>query len=205
MFATSNIKTMEKDITPEQSLATIQAMISQAKQSFHRMSFYFLLWGVILTLAMVIQLVVAQFDWDDKYIGIVWMAVSLLGGIASAVYGAREGKREQAETLADRVLMWLWVGFIVTLFATMIGAGVAGYTTPVGSVMLLTGLPTFTTGQMLKFKPLIIGGVLFWVLGIISFFADPLWMGILNITGMIFGYIVPGIMLKRQEDGLRTT
>ena len=71
--------------------------------------------------------------------------------------------------------------------------------------MILTGLPTFTTGQLMRFKPLIIGGLLFWVLGTISFFVDPLWMCILNIVGMTFGYIVPGFMLKRQEDGLRTT
>ena len=134
----------------------------------------------------------------------VWVGASILGGIASAVHGSREGKRERVETLADRVLMWLWIGFMITLFATIAGAGVAGYTTPVGSIMLLTGLPTFTTGQMIKFKPLIIGGILFWVLGTISFFADPLWIGILNITGMLFGYIIPGFMLQRQENGLRT-
>lgn len=195
---------MEKDLTPEQSLKLIESMIGQAKKSFHRMSFYFLLWGVILTLAMASQLVAGQLGWDSKYLGMVWMGASILGAVASAVHGAREGKREQVATLADRVLMWLWIGFMITLFATIAGAGVAGYTTPAGSIMLLTGLPTFTTGQMLRFKPLIIGGILFWVLGTISFFANPLWMGILNIAGMLFGYIVPGFMLKRQEDGLRT-
>ncbi len=191
-------------MTPEQSLKLIERMIGDAKKSFHRMSFYFLLWGGILTLAMASQLLAAQLGWEGRYVGMVWMGTSLLGAVASAIYGAREGKREQAETLADRVLMWLWIGFIITLFATIAGAGIAGYTTPVGAIMLLTGLPTFTTGQMLRFKPLILGGVLFWVLGTISFFVDPLWMGILNIAGMVFGYIVPGILLKRQENGLRT-
>jgi hypothetical protein len=194
---------MTNDLTPEESLKLIETMIGQAKRSFHRMSFYFLLWGIILTLAMAAQLLAAVLGWEGKYIGMVWMVASVLGAVVSGIYGAREGKREQAETLADRVLMWLWIGFMITLFATIIGAGVAGYSTPVGSLMLLTGLPTFTTGQMIRFKPLIIGGVLFWVLGTISFFADPLWMGILNIVSMFFGYIVPGIMLKRQEDGLR--
>ena len=39
-------------MTPEQSLRLIQSMIGQAKRSFSRVSFYFLLWGVLLTLAM---------------------------------------------------------------------------------------------------------------------------------------------------------
>lgn len=194
---------MEQDLSPEQSLKLIESMIGQAKKSFHRMSFYFLLWGVLLTLAMAAQLITASVAPGKEGWG--WIIASVLGAIASAVHGAREGRREQVATLADRVLMWLWIGFMVTLFGTMVGAGIAGYSTPVGSIMLLTGLPTFTTGQMLKFRPLIFGGMLFWGLGIISFYVDPMWVGILNIAGMVFGYIVPGIMLKRQEDGLRTT
>lgn len=202
MFVSLKKKTMDQDLTPEQSLKLIESMIGQAKKSFHRMSFYFLLWGVLLTLAMAAQLITASIAPGAEGWG--WVIASAVGAIASGVHGAREGRRERIETLADRVLMWLWIGFMITLFGTMAGAGIAGYTTPAGSIMLLTGLPTFTTGQMLRFRPLIIGGILFWVLGIISFYADPTWVGILNITGMVFGYIVPGIMLKRQEDGLRT-
>ncbi|MBL8000765.1 MAG: hypothetical protein JNL05_02280 [Flavobacteriales bacterium] len=193
---------MDPQLTPDQSLRIIQDMVLQAKKSFHRMSFYFLLWGVLLTLAMVAQLITATFSPGAEGVG--WVIASVVGAIASGVHGAREGRREQVETLADRVLMWMWIGFMITLFGTMAGAGIAGYSTPVGSIMLLTGLPTFTTGQMLRFRPLIIGGVLFWVLGIISFHVDPVWVGILNIAGMVFGYIVPGYMLKRQEDGVRT-
>ncbi|MBL7950305.1 MAG: hypothetical protein JNM62_01180 [Flavobacteriales bacterium] len=193
---------MDANLTPEQSLKLIESMIGQAKRSFHRMSFYFLLWGVLLTLAMVAQLFSAQFGISDRGYG--WGAASIVGAVASAIYGAREGRREQVETMADRVVMWLWIGFVITLLATGIGAGVAGYSTPVGSIMILTGLPTFVTGQLIRFKPLILGGVLFWVLGTVSFFVDPLWMGILHIVSMVFGYIIPGSILKQQENGLRT-
>lgn len=192
---------MEQHLTPEQSLKVIEGMIAQAKKSFHRMSYYFLLCGILLTLAMAAQMITARFAPGAEGWG--WIIASITGAVASGVHGAREGKREQAQTLADRVLMWLWIGFMVTLFGTMAGAGIAGFTTPVGSIMLLTGLPTFTTGQMLKFRPLILGGILFWLLGIICFFVDPLLMGILNIIGMVFGYIVPGVLLKREENGLR--
>ena len=138
---------MDRELTPEQSLKVIETMMGQAKKSFHRMSFYFLLWGVLLTLAMVAQLVSARLAPGSEGWG--WVVASILGGVASAIYGAREGRREQAETLADRALMWLWIGFIITLFTTIAGAGMAGHSTPVGPIMLLTGLPTFATGKML--------------------------------------------------------
>ena len=43
---------METDLTPEQSLKLIESMIGSAKRSFHRISFYLLLWAVILIGAM---------------------------------------------------------------------------------------------------------------------------------------------------------
>ena len=193
---------MENQLTPEQSLATIEAMISQAKQSFHRMSYYFLLWGVLLILGMATQLVAASSGWSDHGYGMG--VVGILGGVMSALHGAREGKRERVQTAMDRVFVWLWAAFIITMLVTMFGAGIAGYSTPAASIMVLTGLPTFLTGQMMRFKPLIFGGILFWVLGAACFFVEPVVMATLYIVAMLFGYVVPGYLLKRQEDGLRT-
>lgn len=192
---------MEQELTPEQSLRLIDSMIAEAKRSFHRMSFYFLLWGVLLIIAMASQLVSMRYEWNDH--GYVWGIIGILGGALSWVHGAREGKRETVSTATDRMLMWLWSAFIITMLITMFGAGIAGYSTPVASIMVLTGLPTFMTGQMMRFRPLVLGGILFWVLGAACFFVAPMLMALLYIVAMLFGYIVPGLMLKRQEDGVR--
>lgn len=193
---------MEKDLTPEQSLATIEQMIADAKRSFHRNSFYFLLWGTLLIAAMIINYVMAMMH--NPIGSYAWGVMGILGGILSFVHGSREGRKQQVKTTMDRVIMWLWFAFVITMLTTMVGAGVAGYETPVGSIMILTGLPTFVSGQLMRFRPLILGGILFWVLGAICFFVDVRTMVILYIAAMLFGYIVPGYLLKRQEDGLRT-
>jgi hypothetical protein len=193
---------MEQELTPAESLKLIEDMIGQAKRSFHRMSYYFLLWGVLLILAMASQLITAYAGWSDH--GYAMGIAGILGGVLSTIHGRREGKREQASTAMDRVLVWLWSAFIITMLTTIVGYGIAGRGTPAGSIMILTGLPTFLTGQMMRFKPLIIGGILFWVLGAVCFYVEPVVMAALYIIAMLFGYVVPGIMLKRQEDGLRT-
>jgi hypothetical protein len=75
---------------------------------------------------------------------------------------------------------------------------------PGAMITLLTGIPTFMTGQILRFRPLILGGLLFWVAGIAMHFTDQ--AGLLTALycgAMLLGYIIPGILLKRQEDGLR--
>ena len=72
-------------------------------------------------------------------------------------------------------------------------------------ITLLTGIPTFLTGRILRFRPLIAGGVIFWVAGIaMHLTSDPMTLTVIYCGSMVFGYIIPGIMLKRQENGLRT-
>jgi hypothetical protein len=193
---------MEKDLTPAESLKLIETMIGEAKRSFHRNSFYFLLWGFLLIAAMIFNLVMARMG--SAIGGYGWLVMGIAGGLVSYLYGSRESKRQRVSTAMDRVIVWLWAGFVITMLTTMIGAGAAGYTTPVGSIIVLTGLPTFVSGQLMRFRPLIFGGMLFWVLGAVSYFVtDDMVMATLYVLAMLFGYIVPGYLLKRQEDAVR--
>ena len=77
---------METDLTPEQSLKLIESMIGSAKRSFHRISFYFLLWGVILIGAMLSEYFAARAG--SSLHGKAWGVAGLVGGIISAVRGA---------------------------------------------------------------------------------------------------------------------
>jgi hypothetical protein len=192
---------MDKDLTPEQSLATIESMIAEAKRSFHRNSFYFLLWGALLIVAMAFNLAMARMN--NPIGSYAWGVIGIVGGLVSFLHGARESKRLPVRTAMDRVIMWLWFAFVITMLTIIVGAGTVGYATPIGSIMVLTGLPTFVSGQLMRFRPLIFGGILFWILGTISFFVDVQVMALLYIAAMLFGYIVPGYLLKRQEDALR--
>ncbi len=194
---------MERELTPSESLKLIETMIGQAKQSFQRNSFYFLLWGVLLIAAMTFNYIMAV---KNNPIGsYAWGVMGIIGGLLSWWHSAREGKHQHVHTMMDRMMTWLWAGYLATLFITMLGSGISGDPMNVGAIIVLTGLPTFLTGQLMRFKPLIIGGILFWILGAVSFFVDVQTVALLYIVAMFFGYLVPGYLLKRQEDGLRTT
>lgn len=193
---------MERELTPSESLKLIETMIGQAKQSFQRNSFYFMLWGVLLIAAMAVNYFMAANG--DPRGGYAWGVVGILGGIASWAHGVREAKKQQVSSFMDRVMLWLWMGFLATLLITMFGSASSGHGMSVGAIIVLTGLPTFVTGQLLRFRPLVLGGLLFWVLGTVSFFVDMQTTALLYIAAMIFGYLIPGYLLKHQEDGLRT-
>jgi len=198
----SNQLNMENSLTPEQSLKLIESMIGQAKRSFSQYSFYFLLWGILLTGAMLATYLLADLDPAMRH-GMPWGGAGIAGGIISSLYGARQSKQEQVSNPMDRIVGWVWGSFIITLMLVLFGTLRNGLD-PGPSITLLTGIPTFMTGQIMRFRPLIIGGILFWVAGIAMHFSDDqLSLTMLYCGAMIVGYIVPGFMLKRQEDALR--
>jgi uncharacterized membrane protein HdeD (DUF308 family) len=193
---------MEKELTPDQSLKLIDDMLKMAKQSFQRMSFYFLLWGGLLMVATLVEYFMGRAGIPNGWLG--WPILGTLGGIVAGVHGAREGKAMGASTFADRVFMWLWTAFTITLILLIVSMVASGQR-PGPVVSILTGMPTFITGALLRFRPLQVGGVVFWVLGLISWFVWPEHGALLFGIALLVGYIVPGYLLKKQEDGLRTT
>ena len=194
---------MDQNMTAEESLKLIERMIGQAKKSFSRISFYFLLWGVLLTGAMLATYLLrdAGPSWAN---GVAWGAAGTLGGILSAMHGARHSKAEEVTNPMDGLIGWLWISFIITMLI-VIFCSLLVHRDPGALITLLTGIPTFMTGQVIRFRPLIIGGIIFWIAGItMHLTTDPLALTALYCGAMVLGYIIPGMMLKRQEDALRT-
>ena len=71
-------------------------------------------------------------------------------------------------------------------------------------VLMVYGLWLFISGGAIKFKPLIIGGIINWLIGIISFFVPFDLQLLLLAAAVLLGYIIPGYMLKAKFQKLKT-
>ncbi len=82
---------MDANLTPEQSLKLIESMIGQAKRSFQRMSFYFLLWGGLLLVATLTEYCMGRAGLPNGWLG--WPILGTLGGIiAGGMVRAKGGR-----------------------------------------------------------------------------------------------------------------
>jgi hypothetical protein len=64
--------------------------------------------------------------------------------------------------------------------------------------LILYGMPTFLSGVILKFKPLMVGAVCCWTLAIISPFINVQYQLLLIAGAVIAAWIIPGYLLKRK-------
>lgn len=186
-----------KELNPVESLQVINEMIEKAKRSFSHVSFYFLMWGVLLVIAGVVEYILKQVV-HYEYFFIGWPALALIGVII-AIFRGRQYERNQPSTYTDKIFGYLWGSFGVTLILLIIGT-VSNDISPTPFILLLTGLPTCASGGVIKFKPLIAGGIIFWAIGTLSFFLWEEFQSLLFSIAILFGYIIPGFMLKKSEN-----
>ncbi|MGI8893676.1 MAG: hypothetical protein ACR2GN_09490 [Bacteroidia bacterium] len=195
-----NNKTMNtnpQQFPPEDSFRVINEMINAARKNFTRISFFFLLWGWLLLAAGIAEFFLFH-SFNYEYAWMVWPAMGIIGGIISGIHSKKQEKNAGSVSFMDKLFSYLWIGFFFTLILIIVGT-VSQNQLPHSLIMILTGMPTFVTGRILKFKPLIIGGVVFWIIGILSLYLYPQYISITFSIAILLGYIIPGYMLMKQE------
>lgn len=183
-------------LTAQESLDIISSMIIQAKGNVTRNSFYFLLWGWIIVVCNLGVFYLMNYTSVEN--PFIMFALTIPGAIASMIYGFIHHKTERTQTLIDTVNMWMWIGFAITCFTVSFLGSRIDYQVN-GVILLMSATPTFTTGLMLRFKPLMAGGILLYVSGIIVLVSGREYQFLFCAIAIALGYLVPGYMLKYSK------
>ena len=98
-------------------------------------------------------------------------------------------------------MKYLWISFTITLFIILFSAGLGKISWEMSNILIIAlyGLGTFASGGIIKFKPLIIGGIASWVIAVISLFIAPEYTLLSISVSIIIAYLIPGYMLKSKE------
>jgi hypothetical protein len=187
---------VQENLTAQQSLDIITSMIRQAKGQASGNSFYFLLWGWSITAANFGMYGLIRFT-DYPYPYAVWL-ITIPAWIATLIYGMKQGRAERAPSHLERINMWLWMAMGISIFPICLFGSVLNWNiNPI--IMLMAASATFVSGIIIRFKPLVFGGVLFWILGSISFLVSQQDQYLVGGIAIILGYLVPGYLLKNVK------
>jgi hypothetical protein len=188
----------EKMMTGEESLKIITNMINKTKTNVRQSSFHLILWGWLIFFCSLSEYLLSRLtDYSSPWY--VWYLV-IPGVFVSLIWGFMQGRKEHVHTYADMIYMWIWIGFLVVATALMVFLNLEErYDLIPPFILLAAGFPTFVSGFIIKFKPLIFGGISLWIIAIIAYFAGDNIAPFAVPAGMITGYLIPGYLIRRKN------
>ncbi len=188
----------EETLTKEESLALIMDMVGQAKARVGRQgSFYFLLWGWVVMLANAGHYVLGAYT-QFEYPYMVWLIV-IPAIVASIVYGMRQDRAAQVKGYFDHVYAYVWLAISFGILLTLIFMDVISMR-PNAIILLLAATGTFISGQLIRFKPLTWGALTLWIGSICAFVVPIMDQYLVAAIAIALGYLVPGYLLRKQEN-----
>ena len=191
------------------NMKIIEDMLYTARKEVRDNGAFFLLWGWLVFIAAIGQVIITWLKLDSYIFmitphlgfqlgGITWLILMPLGGVLSIVISKKQQKTQKVHTWFDDVMKYLWIAFGVVLGISLIMMGYVNVNLyPI--IIALYGLGLFITGGTLKFKPLIAGGILSWVLAFVAIFITGIYLTLFLAASVLFGYIIPGYMLQNQS------
>ncbi len=190
---------METKFTEQQSIQVIHDMIENTKAKFSDNGFFYLLWGWLVLIASLSHFIMLNMGFE-KYAAAPWPVLMIIGGIVSGIAGYRLGKKRRVKTFFDTSIISLWSAFIITLFIVLFAAGAGRISFNMANVLIIAlyGLGTYISGSMMKFKPLIFGGIFSWAMAVIGLFISPIYSLPLVSVSILVSYLIPGYLLKAR-------
>ena len=188
----------EENFSPEQSLQVIQSMISKTKQDMSDNGIYFLVWGWITFIACTGQFVLKHIIKSEQHYQVWWLV--MVGIVFSIWYGIKEDKQRRVKTYIGEAIKYLWIGmgisyFVLSMILSKVGWGSAVFP----FFIMLYGLGTFVSGSIIRFRPLIIGGVIAWALAIGAAYVEYDYQILFGAAAILISYIIPAYMLRNKN------
>ncbi|MBC7721062.1 MAG: hypothetical protein H7068_03510 [Pedobacter sp.] len=194
------------NFSPQESLQLIEGMIKKAQSKFAENGHLYLLWGWVVFTCSILQFILLHFlNYQQHYW--VWM-ITWVVFIYQIFYLKKHKKQRTVKTYYDELVGYVWITFVVLMFLISfilgrLGQNINAYFLPITPILLaLYGMPVFLSGIILRYQPLIIGGIGCWVLSMIANIISqkiPSDFEILFVpVAMLIAWIIPGYLMRKK-------
>jgi hypothetical protein len=199
----------EKEMNEQESLRIITQMINKAKNSFHDTGIGPILWGSVIAICSLVTWARIHYHFTLPFD--IWL-LTLVAIIPQIVITTREKKMRRAKSYDDSAIDYIWLAFGVSIFLlthinivfiNKLDEIFMQYHAAVGKwpnfnlngfssslMLLLYGFPTVITGAIMKFKPMLWGGI--------SVYTRMQTDMLLTAFAAVVMWLVPGLILWRK-------
>ncbi|MFM7359231.1 MAG: hypothetical protein ACKO1T_11730 [Sediminibacterium sp.] len=183
--------------SPQETLQLIESMINKAQNRFGENGVLYLLWGWVILGCSLLHY--SMIRWTDiKNPELIWFT-TLIAAAYQIFYLARQVKKQTVRTYTDEIISYVWIVFGISGgIATFILGRSNTWISMYPMILMLYGMPTFLSGAIMRFQPLMFGAVVCWILAVVATFIDPLNTLLLVALAVIAAWIIPGYILKMK-------
>jgi len=182
----------EPQLSGEESLKLINEMIGKAKQSYVSKGIASIVWGILIVVCSLLTWMQVQYKIDLGFD--VWLLV-FIAVIPQLLSSIKEKKQKTFVGHDEITMRYVWTTFGICIFILSFYSYKVYGNNTASLFMMMYGVPTFITGGIFKFKPMILGGLICWGLSVGSLYT-PLATDMLFMAACgLFAWLIPGIIL----------
>lgn len=189
----------EEKLSGSQSIELIQSMINRARNQFSENGHLYLVWGWVVFICSILEFILIRFlDYPQHYL--VWLLTWLVL-IYQFIYLYKNRKKEKVKTYTGEIVSYVWMVFAILLLLIIIISSSqkmnnTGLISPF--ILALYGMPTFLSGKILQFPPLVLGGIGCWILSLVSLYMPYEFQILFLGLSVIIAWIIPGYLLRKR-------
>jgi len=188
---------MQENFSEKQSLGIIEEMINKAKNQFSEDGSMYLLWGwVILFCSLGHFILDVVVDYPRPWA--IW-SLTWLVAVYMIFYLRSKDRKRTVRTYTDDLLRYVWLAFVimmVVMFFLLQKFVPQFWLYNFLFVLLCYGMPTFLSGSILQFRPLVLGGIFCWLLAVAAGFVHFSYHPLFVTAAVIVAWIIPGYILR---------
>jgi len=195
----------KNNLTPEESFTIINKAVTNSKMNFKEGAKIFLLWGWILTLASFSNYILLKILHNNEAFNLMglyslsnWAIFGFFGFIIQFFMLRKMDKSKKVYSYLDTYLNKLWKVTGASFFIAALVC-IKLEIAPPAIMLLIAGIATTTSGLLIKFRPVIIGGIAFFAFSIATTFVSNENIALIVAASIICGYLVPGYFLKSTK------
>lgn len=196
------MKEIEQEFSPEQSLRLITSMIETTKNSINDNCTYFLLWGWGILIACAVQYYMKAIL-NNPNNGLAWLIIPVLV-IVQIFLVIKRRKKERVKTFINDASAYLWTAVGFSYLAALFIFVKIGWEYCFPIYIIFFGIGTYVSGCFIKFKPLIIGGLICFPMAAVTAYLDVNHRIIMLGVAILVSYIIPGHLLRAKYKKQQT-
>lgn len=188
----------DKKLNEQESLELIAQMIRNTKTRVKKNGgLPFLIWGyttvVVSILVWYVVVSTRRYEWQCLWFLLPAVSCTL------TYFMVRKDKEPVVKTFVDQVIKYIWMIFGWTVFLVSC-LGMIRQMPILFLILLLLGMGTMLTGLIVRFKPVIIGGLFGMLSSLLCLWLEGTDQILAFAPAFIFMMIIPGHIMNRMSS-----